>query len=82
MTVLDLDDDATRKKLGLWPLNPIKAGDKIAANPIVHVIGKMTGCIDPITKQLKKDSACNKMKTRINAGMSIAEAMKLRLQNK
>jgi hypothetical protein len=59
-----------------------KRGDKVAANPIVHAIGQLTGCIDPNTKQLKKDSRCDKMRQHLNAGMSITQAMKLRLQNK
>ncbi len=57
-------------------------GDKIASNPIVHAIGKATGCVDPKTNQLKPESGCGKMRARLNAGMSVAEAMKLRLQGK
>ncbi len=57
-------------------------GDKIAANPIVRIIGQATGCIDPKTGNVKPESGCGKMKARLNAGMSVAEAMKLRLQGK
>ncbi len=59
-----------------------RLGDKIASNPIVHAIGKATGCVDAKTNQLKPESGCGKMKARLNAGMSVAEAMKLRLQGK
>lgn len=60
----------------------IRMGDKIAAiaTPIALALG--SGCIDPETKQLKKDSGCQKMKERLNAGMSMSEAMKLRWQGK
>ena len=57
-------------------------GDKIAviATPIARAL--KSSCIDPETKQLKKDSGCNKMKERLNGGMSVSEAMKLRWQGK
>lgn len=62
--------------------NKIGLGDKIASvtTPIARALG--SGCIDKETKQLKPDSGCGKMKTRLNAGMSIAEAIKLRIQGK
>jgi hypothetical protein len=43
-------------------------GDKIANNPIVHTIGRMTGCVDPITNQLKPESTCNKVRQDLNDG--------------
>lgn len=67
------------KKLGVpHPL----LGDKIASNPIVHAIGKATGCIDLKTNELKPESGCGKMKARLNSGMSLASAVKLRLKGK
>lgn len=57
-------------------------GDKIAkfATPIARALG--LDCIDPKTNELKPTSPCAKMKARLNEGMSITEAMKLRLQGK
>lgn len=57
-------------------------GNKIAAfaTPIARVLS--SGCIDPATKQLKPTSGCGKMKERLNAGMPITEAIKLRMQGK
>jgi len=63
-------------------IDQLGLGDKIADNPIINAIGRVSGCIDPETKQLKKDSGCNKMKERLNGGMSVSEAMKLRWQGK
>jgi hypothetical protein len=57
-------------------------GDKIAlvATPIARVL-KMP-CIDPKTGKLKPTSGCAKMKARLNAGMPLAQAAKLRIQGK
>ncbi len=43
-------------------------GDKIADNPIVHAIGRATGCVDPATNKLRPDSPCNKVRTDLNEG--------------
>ncbi len=84
----DSDDAAAVARLidgeTVYIIGPLEVGlgDKIASNPIVHAIGKATGCVDPQTNQLKPESGCGKMKARLNAGMSVTEAMKLRLQGK
>lgn len=57
-------------------------GDRIASNPIVHAIGKATGCVDKTTGKLKPESGCGKMRQRLNAGMSVKEAIALRLKGK
>ncbi len=41
-------------------------GDKIASNPIIHAIGRATGCVDPKTNRLRRDSPCNKVRTDLN----------------
>lgn len=43
-------------------------GDRIEANPIVHAVGKLTGCVDPKTDQLLTDSPCAKRKRMLNEG--------------
>lgn len=48
-----------------------KLGDKIEANPIVHTIGKLTGCIDPETGKLRPKSPCAKAKQNLNAGVPL-----------
>ncbi len=55
----------------------IALGDVIAsiAEPIAKTL-KMP-CIDPKSGKTKAGSGCGKMKARLNAGMSVAEAMKL-----
>lgn len=55
-------------------------GDVIASNPVVHLIGKAAGCVDSETNQLKANSPCGKMRARLNAGMTLSEAVKLRLK--
>jgi hypothetical protein len=61
---------------------PKGLGDKIASNPIIHAIGKATGCVDPNTNELKPESGCGKMKARLNSGMSVKDAVKLRFKGK
>jgi hypothetical protein len=53
-------------------------GDRIAAiaQPVAGVIDKMTGT------NIMGCGGCNKMKKRLNAGMSLTEAIKLRIQRK
>jgi hypothetical protein len=55
-------------------------GDKIAkfATPIARMIG--SPCIDETTRKPKPDSGCGKMIKRLNEGMSLAEATKLRFK--
>lgn len=55
-------------------------GDRLASNPIIHAIGKAIGCVDPKTDELKPESPCQKMRERLNSGMTLSEAMKLRLK--
>lgn len=43
-------------------------GDKIEANPIVHTVGKLTGCVDPETDQLRPESPCAKRRQMLNEG--------------
>lgn len=43
-------------------------GDKIERNPIVHAIGKMTGCVDPETDQLRPESGCAQRRQMLNEG--------------
>ena len=43
-------------------------GDAIANNPVVHAVGKMTGCVDPETNDLRQDSPCAKARDRLNNG--------------
>ncbi len=50
-------------------------GTKIEHNPIVHAVGRMTGCIDPETNQLRPESGCAKMRDNLNAGMSLQDAI-------
>jgi hypothetical protein len=40
----------------------MKLGTKIETNPIVHAVGKMTGCVDPVTHKLNPESNCAKMR--------------------
>ncbi len=53
----------------------INLGDKIAsvATPIARAL-KMP-CIDPVTKQLRPESGCAKMRDNLNAGMSVQDAI-------
>ena len=44
----------------------MKLGDMVAKNPIVHVIGKVTGCVDPTTNDLLPDSPCAKRRESLN----------------
>lgn len=62
-----------------WAKRP---GDKIShiLTPVARVIG--SDCVDPKTGKLKPQSGCGKMTSRLNAGMSIAEAAKLRIRGK
>jgi hypothetical protein len=46
----------------------MKLGDKIASNPIVHAIGRVTGCVDPETNLLRPESTCNKVRVDLNEG--------------
>lgn len=41
-------------------------GDVIEKNPIVHAIGKATGCVDSKTNKLRPDSPCAKRKEALN----------------
>lgn len=43
-------------------------GDKIAENPVVHAIGKMTGCVDPETNDLRPESDCARRRQMLNEG--------------
>lgn len=43
-------------------------GDKISDNPIVHAIGKATGCVDPETNELRPESPCAKRRQMLNEG--------------
>ncbi len=60
----------------------IGVGSKIEkiANPIARLL--KLPCIDPKTRKTKPESGCGKMKARLNAGVSVVEAIKLRLQGK
>jgi hypothetical protein len=44
----------------------MKLGDAVEKNPIVHAIGKATGCVDPATNKLRPDSPCAKRKKALN----------------
>jgi len=44
----------------------MKLGDAIEQNPVVHAIGKATGCVDPETNKLRPDSPCAKRKQWLN----------------
>ena len=44
----------------------MKLGDAVEANPVVHTIGKLTGCVDPQTNQLRPGSPCAKRKEALN----------------
>ena len=44
----------------------MKLGDAIAWNPLVHAIGRVTGCIDPITNQLRPESGCAGRRNALN----------------
>lgn len=46
----------------------MKLGDAIESNPIVHTIGKYTGCVDPETNQLYPESDCERRKQMLNEG--------------
>ncbi len=46
----------------------MKIGDVIAANTMMHTIGKLAGCVDPITNQLRPESTCNKVRIDLNEG--------------
>lgn len=41
-------------------------GDVIAENPVVHAIGRLTGCVDPETNVLIEGSPCDKRRIRLN----------------
>lgn len=43
-------------------------GDRIAENPIVHAVGKMTGCVDPVTNNLRPESDCARRRQMLNEG--------------
>ncbi len=55
-------------------------GDKIASVATPIAIAMKMPCIDPVTKQLIPSSGCGKMKERLNQGMSLTEAVKLRIK--
>ena len=44
----------------------MKLGDAIEKNRVVHAIGKLTGCVDPETDQLRPESRCAKRKAWLN----------------
>src|SRR5438552_182643 len=46
-------------------------GDKIASNPIVHALGRATGCVDPDTNDLRSESPCAKARNRLNNGENL-----------
>lgn len=41
-------------------------GDIVAENFVVHTIGRVTGCVDPETDQLRSDSPCDKRRDWLN----------------
>lgn len=41
-------------------------GDVISSNPVVHAIGKVTGCVDPETNDLRPESGCAKRRDILN----------------
>lgn len=45
-----------------------KLGDAIASNPVVHAVGRVTGCVDPATNQLRPESTCNQVRVALNEG--------------
>ncbi len=49
-------------------------GDKIAAvaTPIARAM--KLGCVDPVTRELRPDSGCAKMRDDLNAGMTFTDA--------
>ena len=47
-------------------MDKLNLGDAIEQNPIVHAIGKFTGCVDPETNQLRPDSRCAKTRNTLN----------------
>jgi hypothetical protein len=44
----------------------MKLGDAISSNPIVHAIGRATGCVDPMTNDLRPESNCAKTRDDFN----------------
>jgi hypothetical protein len=54
-------------------------GDKIAANPIVHTVGRLTGCVDPLTNQLRPESRCAQDRDKLNAGVPLWDVVYDRL---
>jgi len=46
----------------------MKLGESIEQNPIIHAIGKATGCVDPETNRLRPESNCAKARDRLNNG--------------
>jgi len=44
----------------------MKLGDAIEHNPIVHAVGKATGCVDPATNRLRPDSGCARRRNALN----------------
>ena len=48
-------------------------GDRIASNPVVHAVGKMTGCVDPVTGVLDPNSGCGKMKDDFNQAQHLRD---------
>jgi hypothetical protein len=44
----------------------MKLGDAVEKNPLVHAIGRATGCVDKQTNQLRPDSPCAKRKEALN----------------
>ncbi len=50
-----------------------KLGDFIESNPIVHAIGRATGCVDPATNMLRPESNCAKMRDDFNNAQHLTE---------
>lgn len=51
----------------------VRIGDVFASNPIVHAIGKATGCVDPATNMLRPESNCAKMRDDFNNAQNFTE---------
>lgn len=46
----------------------MQLGTIISENPVVHTIGKVTGCVDPETDDLRPESPCAKRRNMLNEG--------------
>ncbi len=50
-------------------------GTRIEQNPIVHAIGRFTGCVDGKTNRIRPETGCAKMRDNLNAGMTVTDAI-------